>query len=426
MEIIYLNKECNNDLKDSCVALGFFDGMHLGHQKLVEKVIEVANKKNLKKALLTFDQHPKSYLANVSFKELMSLDDKAMFLEEYGFDYLFVLKFDFELASMRALDFINEFIVKTNIKHIICGFDFHFGKNGEGNFETLIQNEKNDYEVSVIKKQKYNHHKISSSYLKEALTNGDVELVEKLLGRYYCVGGKVVHGLKNGRKIGFPTVNIDANNYFLPKNGVYGVIIVIDGKRYLGMANLGYNPTFNVLTKISLEVNIFDFDQDVYGKNVTVFFIKKIRYEKRFDYVAEHPLGNSYKMDISRPRKLHDNTKAILHASCKYVNNSLNHIFQLSQEIFPKYLNKKIKQDDLKKINSIIAEIRWILAHSTPWMRGSDTISNVFIRAIYKALGIKSYPVKKNISLDLEAFCTELNDYKDNFTRYFTKPPKII
>ena len=134
MEIIYLNKECNNDLKDSCVALGFFDGMHLGHQKLVEKVIEVANKKNLKKALLTFDQHPKSYLANVSFKELMSLDDKAMFLEKYGFDYLFVLKFDFELASMRALDFINEFIVKTNIKHIICGFDFHFGKNGEGEF----------------------------------------------------------------------------------------------------------------------------------------------------------------------------------------------------------------------------------------------------------------------------------------------------
>ena len=242
--------------------------MHLGHQKLVEKVIEVANKKNLKKALLTFDQHPKSYLANVSFKELMSLDDKAMFLEEYGFDYLFVLKFDFELASMRALDFINEFIVKTNIKHIICGFDFHFGKNGEGNFETLIQNEKNNYEVSVIKKQEYNHHKISSSYLKEALTNGNVELVEKLLGRYYCVSGKVVHGLKNGRKIGFPTVNIDANNYFLPKNGVYGVIIVIDGKRYLGMANLGYNPTFNVLTKVSLEVNIFDFDQDVYGAEI--------------------------------------------------------------------------------------------------------------------------------------------------------------
>lgn len=287
MEIIYLNKECNNDLRDSCVALGFFDGMHLGHQKLVEKVIEVANKKNLKKALLTFDQHPKSYLANVSFKELMSLDDKAMFLEEYGFDYLFVLKFDFELASMRALDFINEFIVKTNIKHIICGFDFHFGKNGEGNFETLIQNEKNNYEVSVIKKQEYNHHKISSSYLKEALANGDVELVEKLLGRYYCVSGKVVHGLKNGRKIGFPTVNIDANNYFLPKNGVYGVIIVIDGKRYLGMANLGYNPTFNVLTKVSLEVNIFDFDQDVYGKYVTVFFIKRIRYEKRFNSIDE-------------------------------------------------------------------------------------------------------------------------------------------
>ena len=152
MEIIYLNKECNNDLKDSCVALGFFDGMHLGHQKLVEKVIEVANKKNLKKALLTFDQHPKSYLANVSFKELMSLDDKAMFLEKYGFDYLFVLKFDFELASMRALDFINEFIVKTNIKHIICGFDFHFGNHGSGDSVYLKNNRNNDYEISIIDK----------------------------------------------------------------------------------------------------------------------------------------------------------------------------------------------------------------------------------------------------------------------------------
>lgn len=99
--------------------------------------------------------------------------------------------------------------------------------------------------------------------------------------------GKVIHGLKNGRKVGFPTVNIAANNYFLPKNGVYGVIIVIDDKKYLGMANLGYNPTFNILKNVSLEVNIFDFDQDVYDKYVTVFFIKKIRYEKRFDSVTE-------------------------------------------------------------------------------------------------------------------------------------------
>lgn len=150
-------------------------------------------------------------------------------------------------------------------------------------------------------------------------------------------------------------------------------------------------------------------------------------YSQRLDYVAEHPLENNYDMDFSRPHIYEDDhKKVILHASSDNLNNTLNKIFKLTEEIFPKYIHENVKNEDLEKVNSTIAEIRWLLAHSTPWMRGSDAISNVFMRVMYKAIGIKSYPLKKGISLDLEAYCTELKEYKAKFSEYFEKPPKII
>ena len=149
-------------------------------------------------------------------------------------------------------------------------------------------------------------------------------------------------------------------------------------------------------------------------------------YEKRLDYIAEHPLENSSQMDFSRPHIYDKNSKVILHASSLYVNKILNRVFELAKEVFPKYVHEDVKPENMDKINSTVAEIRWLLAHSTPWLRGSDAISNVFIRAIYKSVGIKSYPLKKGVSLDLEAYCTELKEYKKNFTGYFVKPPEII
>ncbi len=148
-------------------------------------------------------------------------------------------------------------------------------------------------------------------------------------------------------------------------------------------------------------------------------------YEQKLDYFAKHPLINKYQMDISRPY-IEDNNKFILHASSLYINKVLDRVFELSKEVFPKYIHQEVKGEDMDKVNSVIAEIRWLLAHSTPWMRGTDTISNVFMRAMYKSIGVKSYPLKKGVSLDLEAYCTELKDYKKNFTEYFTKPPEII
>lgn len=285
MEIIYLNEQNDFKIQPSCVALGFFDGFHLGHLKLVDQVIKISKKDNLKKSLLTFDVHPKAYLTNRPFKYLMSLEDKVKLLESYEFDYLFVLRFNHNIAKLMPEKFIQEFIIKPKIKHVVCGFDFHFGDHGLGNSEVLQANSHDDYQVTVIEKLEYDHHKISSSYLRKLLTNGDVKLAAKLLSRPYCVSGKVIYGRQNGRKIGFPTANIDAKDYMLPENGVYGVKVYFDNKVYLGMANIGYNPTFTALPELSLEVNIFDFDEDVYGKVLTVAFIKKIRMEKKFDSV---------------------------------------------------------------------------------------------------------------------------------------------
>lgn len=148
-------------------------------------------------------------------------------------------------------------------------------------------------------------------------------------------------------------------------------------------------------------------------------------YTDRFDYIAEHPLHEKPIVDISRP-VVDKNIKYIFHAPSRHLNETLNKIFALTAEIFPKYIHEEVKPENLADINAAIAEIRWLLAHSTPWMRGSDAISNVFMRSMYKAVGIKSYPLKKGVSLDLEAYCTELKDYKKKFTEYFTKPPEIV
>lgn len=287
MKIIYLNELNDYEFEPSCVALGFFDGIHLGHRKLIDEVIAVAKENDLKKALMTFDVHPKSYLLGNSFKYLMSLDDKIKYLENLNFDYLFVLRFNHSIADFEPRQFINEFIIKPNIKHVVCGFDFHFGFHGIGDANYLKNYSDNQYEVTVINKLEYEHKKISSSYIRNLLADGKIELANILLDRFYQVNGIIIHGRKNGRKIGFPTINVDVHDYVLPKNGVYGVKVVIDGNEYLGMANLGYNPTFKALEHVSLEVNIFNFNQDVYGKNVTVLFINHIRSEQKFDSIND-------------------------------------------------------------------------------------------------------------------------------------------
>lgn len=287
MEIIHLNKQTKQSCDHCCVALGFFDGFHIGHMSLLHKVVQLSNHTGYKKALMTFDQNPKAILKKQNYACLMTLQDKIEMLEKMDFDYLFIIDFNQDVASLLPEEFIEQYILKYHMKEIVCGYDFHFGKQQQGNYETLIQAEKNQYHVHVIDKVVYQDQKISSTYIKQLLTNGDLALANDFLNRFYSIKGTVIHGRQNGRKIGFPTANVDYAPYFILKKGVYAVKAIYQGKQYMAMANIGYNPTFKALRKLSLEVHIFDFDEMIYDKMLEIVFYKRIRDEKKFLEVKE-------------------------------------------------------------------------------------------------------------------------------------------
>ena len=198
----------------------------------------------------------------------------------------------------------------------------------------------------------------------------------------------------------------------------------------LGVKNANKTNTLDLMKKLFsgfLRVPRKDWASKPWTNLVTPYNKGKYNnYRNRLDYIAAHPLHPTQAPDYSRPIINNDGTRIILHGSAIYINKNLDKIFELSKQILPKYIYKDAQPENMTEINSIIAEIRWILAHSTPWLRGSDTIANILMRAMYKAIGIKSYPIKKGVSLDLEAYCTELSDYKKQFPAYFEKPPEII
>ena len=282
MEVIKVNGQVNVDLEPSVVALGFFDGMHLGHLALLEEVKLQGKNEGLKTAVLTFDIQPKTFLTRQKEEYLTSLEDKIAFCEAMDFDYFIVLEFNEQLKNCPAADFVVQYLRKLNFKHVVCGFDYTFGYKGQGTSETLAQYG-HLFSLSVVAKKEYDHHKIASSYIKTLLKKGDIEAANNLLGRPYRVTGQVVHGKKLGKKIGFPTANVDYGNYLIPKRGIYAVDLTFGDKTYLAMANVGLNPTVETLVKLVLEVNVFDFDQDIYGATVEVEFLKYIREEVKFE-----------------------------------------------------------------------------------------------------------------------------------------------
>ena len=282
MEIVYLDG--NNIIKDENIvsAIGFFDGLHTGHMELVNKVFEVSKEKNYKTALMTFDHHPLFVLGYNDKEEwLMSNEDRKELLESLDLDYLFIIRFTKTVAALSCDEFMQRYLYNLGIKHVVCGFDFRFGHRNSGDTDTLINS--GLFDVSVISEVLYKNEKISSSRIRDELNNGHIEEVNCLLNRPYQVRGRVVQGRQIGRKIGFPTANVDYNHYHLPRSGVYGVVVEIDGMKKIGMCNIGYNPTFDSLEHTSLEVHIFDFNEDIYDKILKVYFYKFIRHEKKFN-----------------------------------------------------------------------------------------------------------------------------------------------
>ncbi len=257
-----------------CAAIGNFDGVHLGHQKLIEE----CKRHGYKSAVLTFYPHPSVFLKKIpDYKLITPMEHKADIFARMGIDYLIIVDFNDEVAKVSKDDFII-WMKKLNIKSCVCGYDFTFGRKAEGTIIDLMK----EFEFYEVKKFVYDDVRVSSTYIRELLSFGQIEKVNRLLGRPFSIRGKVIYGTQQGRLIGFPTANIDYKNYFLPASGVYFVTVVVEHVFYYGMCNIGNNPTFNFSLKERLEVHIFGLDADIYGSSIEVIFHQRIREEIAF------------------------------------------------------------------------------------------------------------------------------------------------
>jgi len=287
-----------NKKQDLSLVLGYFDGLHLGHKAVILSAIDLAKKNKLKSALITFKKSPFEVLHNVEGKYILPLDKKVKMLEKIGIDYLYLLDFNKKFAEIPAQDYLKNLINNFHPKFITTGYNHTFGFNKLGNAEFLASMQKlYGYKYNEIKPIKINDIIISSSKIRTALANGEVELVNKMLGYKFFMENEVIEGQKLGRTIGFRTANLifSKNSVQIP-NGVYAVEVEYSGKNYKGIANYGTKPTVTNVTDKILEVHILDFNLDIYGKKIKVNFLKRLRDEKKFASLEE--LKNQIKKDI--------------------------------------------------------------------------------------------------------------------------------
>ena len=273
------------------VTIGTFDGVHLGHQKIIQKLVEQAKETNCESLILTFFPHPRMVLQKDSeIKLLNTMIEKSDLLENLGLDSLIIHPFDKAFSDLSAEDFVVDVLIKKlNIAKIIIGHDHRFGHNRSANIEDLIAfGKKYHFEVEQILAEQIAEVSISSTKIRNALNNGNIQLANQYLGYNYLVSGQVVRGRQLGRTIGFPTANIDVDKEYklVPQTGVYVVETNFNGKKMFGMMNIGTNPTVGGgLQKV--EVHFFDFNQDLYGKNIVVGLLKRLRNEQKFDGIAQ-------------------------------------------------------------------------------------------------------------------------------------------
>ena len=272
-------------------TIGSFDGIHIGHKKILQTLTKIAKKNNGKSILITFWPHPRYVLKkNNDFKLLTSLDEKIKLFEKNKIDILYIVDFSLKFSKVSANKFIENILLeKLKINCLLIGYNNNFGRNREGNIRYLEENKKKfDIDIISIPKQSVDKISISSTKIREYLNNGKINSANRLLGRKYSINGKIVRGNGIGRKINFPTANIeiDEPKKLLPKSGVYAVEVILNRKIYLGMLNIGYNPTIKNEKK-SIEVNIFEFSEDIYNNKISINFIRRIRNEKKFKNLNE-------------------------------------------------------------------------------------------------------------------------------------------
>lgn len=308
MEHFKLNLESDFKFDDIVVALGNFDGFHLGHQKLITELNNVKLKKGYKSAVFLFENHTKDLIFHQNLSRIMSFEDKLNKLESFKVDYVFSIEFSEKIKNLTPNEFLDFLTNKLNVKHIVVGKDYRFSKNREGNTD-FIESYMREKSLSctIVGKLNYDDIEISSTKIIEYIKSGKIKLANDLLGYNFSIKGKVTHGFQRGRNLGYPTANLEISfNYVMVKEGVYFTKTIVDEKEYFSFSSVGFNPTFDN-KKSTIESHIFDFDEDIYGKNIELCFLERLRDNIKFNSVKE--LIEQLKKDEIRCRELIKNIK---------------------------------------------------------------------------------------------------------------------
>lgn len=291
---VYRGIEKFKKIPNAVVTSGTFDGVHIGHQKILDRLKKIAISTHGETVLITYWPHPRLVLGNDnSIKLITSFEEKIKLLRQFGLDHLIIINFTLEFSKTSSSDFIKNILVDgIGTKTLVIGYDHRFGHNREGSFESLSANaDKYGFTVEEIPQQEIHHIAVSSTKIRNHLSKGEIHISNEYLGYPHCLQGKVVKGNQLGRILGFPTANIKVNSELklIPSSGSYAVKIELEEDTFDGMLNIGIRPTVNSRlpegqrTVQTIEVNIFDFDKDIYGEEIIIKFIKLIRKEEKFD-----------------------------------------------------------------------------------------------------------------------------------------------
>lgn len=278
--------------KNTVLTLGTFDGIHSGHQEIIKRVIDCSEKENLRNIVVTFHPHPRKVInPELNLKLLTTKDEQIKIFEQLGVKNLFIINFTKEFSQLSPDEFIKNFLVdKIGLKKIVIGYDHHFGKGRGGDVEFLISSGKK-YQFEVIQIQPFliDNEPVSSTKIRVAIENGDIIKANRMLGRAYSFSGLVTEGDKRGRELGYPTANIRLNDEdkLLPQIGIYAVMVELNGKNYKALLSIGRRPTFYNDGTVIPEVYIYDFNDDIYGQEIKVNLIQKLRDEEKFNSAEE-------------------------------------------------------------------------------------------------------------------------------------------
>ena len=311
MKIYHSTTTFNLIEKNSIITIGTFDGVHIGHQEIIKNLVKNANSNNNKSLILTFFPHPRMVLQKGGdLKLLTTLEEKIDLLDKTGLDFLIIEPFTKDFSRLTALEFVRDILVRQlKLKKLVIGYDHHFGRNREGNFEQLKEyGNVYGFDVEEIPAQDIQNVSVSSTKIRKALTDGDIEKANKYLGYEFILTGKVIRGKGLGKKWNYPTININIEEVYklIPKSGVYIVKTIIDNSNVFGIMNIGYRPTIDGKHQ-TIEVHLLDFNADLYGKNIKVQLAYRLRDEQKFNSVED--LFIQIKYDEKKARELIMNGK---------------------------------------------------------------------------------------------------------------------